>query len=112
MHTLQIWGIKSCHYNPSLNERFLHKNKIVFKWKLSEKYLEAALGAFMDLVKSIKNHQFTSENCYFWCSTAHTYTSQCFTVLPLRTMKEKLLINVQFMALPLRTFAQMRQTSK
>ena len=53
--TLQIWAIKSCHYNPSLNERFCHKNKIVIKWKLSDKYLEAALGTSMDLVKSIKN---------------------------------------------------------
>ena len=51
--TLQIWAIKSYYYNPSLNERFCHKNKVGIKWKLSEKYLEAALGTSMDLVKSM-----------------------------------------------------------
>ena len=63
--TLQIWAIKSCHYNPSLNERFCHKNKIVIKWKLSDKYLEAALGTSMDLNKSIKTINLLGKTAIF-----------------------------------------------
>ena len=66
MHcTLQIWAIKSYYYNPSLNERFCHKNKVGIKWKLSEKYLEAVLGTSMDLVKSMKNHHLLGKTAIF-----------------------------------------------
>ena len=63
--TLQIWAIKSYYYNPSLNERFCHKNKVGIKWKLSEKYLEAVLGTYMDLSKALKTINLLGKTAIF-----------------------------------------------